>query len=400
MLLERIESLDLIVDLGFTTLLPSQVILGFCLAGSLPAWFGALRDRHMFPLVIVSASILTSLIATMVFAPERAEPVTTATIQTLAVLSLAPLLRDYLRHPEKNARLLKSTKIFFAFNVGLILVSFLFPGATSLWDPGSSGKGGRVFGIIGDQVAWILVIPFIAVVRANRPWAALLIISSLLMTGSIGAFLLLLGEGILLLYRRSQLRIVRVGAFLFVALLIVLGFTLSGARGFGTIGRLLTDSIFEPGGVGYHRALAFENALSSIPDQPLLGFGVGGYSTEMNAAWADYASRNPDESLSIFVSTHNQFLQTAAETGLIGLILFICLVVSLLKLRTKLLAQVSLDPWSEALVRWSTGLLLFNQSAVWIVPGSYLLYFAVVGWGLIYARSGQHRIPATPLVKS
>ncbi|OGS27285.1 MAG: hypothetical protein A2297_00360 [Elusimicrobia bacterium RIFOXYB2_FULL_48_7] len=74
------------------------------------------------------------------------------------------------------------------------------------------------------------------------------------------------------------------------------------------------------------RLLIYESALLMIKDRPLLGAGAGTF--EFN--YSDYLSKvMKNRQYTIFVeevtSAHNEYLQTWTETGILGLIIYLCL---------------------------------------------------------------------------
>jgi len=141
---------------------------------------------------------------------------------------------------------------------------------------------------------------------------------------------------------------------------------------------------------------AFYGASEMIVDRPLMGFGPGNYVIENTPYWTPYEQRWFAERLQYNAHVHNDLLETAVETGVIGgaihLILFLAAIG--LPLIWALRGDGLRRRWgvalsAMALVFFVDGLFGFNLR----VPASGLFVFVL--FGLVDGVSG--RVAAPPL---
>jgi O-antigen ligase len=160
--------------------------------------------------------------------------------------------------------------------------------AVSRWVPA------RVAGVVGTVV-------FVSVVAVTRSWTAIVLLPSLILL----ALALTRARG-----SRTAVAVCGCLAGAVLTATILIG-AWGGGSGGGTVDRIVRSTISED------RVALWHDALTIVAREPFLGVGVGGFATTSDTASADLDLR----------WAHNEFLQTAAEAGLVGFVLLIAVFV-------------------------------------------------------------------------
>lgn len=204
----------------------------------------------------------------------------------------------------------------------------------------------RAQGPIGDpnrygQVLVILVPLALLMLRAEKQrarravaaGAALLILIGIVLTHSRGAFLALVG----LFVFAVILGFVRLRSFLIVTVLLAISVPVVAPNYFqrvqtiaGIQGLFSEESTAQPDRVTLGRLTEMLAALSVFRDHPLLGVGPGQYAPFYSVEY----QRDPEIALRHINKprrAHNLFVEIAAETGLLGLIAFVAIFVTILR---------------------------------------------------------------------
>lgn len=148
----------------------------------------------------------------------------------------------------------------------------------------------RVAGVVGAVVfGWVVVV--------TRSWTAIVLLPGLILLAIT-----------LARTRGSRTAVATCGCLAGVVLTatLLMG-AWGGGTGGGTVDRIVRSTISQD------RVALWNDALTIVAREPFLGVGVGGFAAASQTASADVDLR----------WAHNEFLQTAAEAGLIGFVLLI-----------------------------------------------------------------------------
>jgi len=254
----------------------------------------------------------------------------------------------------------------------------------------------RVFGPFGDSVAFVLAFFLVRALVVRSLWRIVLFAVTLFATASIGAALVLLAAvGFLALdwVRRNSIGDLRVRPLYLLfnlAALVALGI-LAGA---GLWARI-TDSEMFAYSMGL-RLGAFQLGVRVVEAEPLIGAGYNGFSA--------LAGRFQPESFfdtfsyNYIAQVPNQYLQTAADAGVLGLIAlivllwFACRTLRAAAVRAAAVRASPLHLEFHAYWAWCLGLVFGNQSAAWLLPYSLVpvLFFTATGLAIAWLRATRN----------
>ena len=241
----------------------------------------------------------------------------------------------------------------------------------------------RYFGPLGDQVGFVLLYFVFKALMYQKLWEAICFVVGVVLTGTRGALgALLVGLGIMLwqssfVKQRIQLILVLLGICIVLGILLL--FDTGGMRS-----RLLNEELFKMG--INQRLFTISLAFRVFLDNPLLGVGFTGF----KYIALDYgAIEEAVEKLGGFVPNYiatasNQFLQVATDGGVIGLgaFIWIIFVISRSLRRAMENAPINQRPIFAAGYLWLWSLVIGNQTAAWILPGSLISYLLWLLLGL------------------
>lgn len=245
----------------------------------------------------------------------------------------------------------------------------------------------RVFGPFGDSVAFVLAFFLVRALVVRSLWRIVLFAVTLFATASIGAALVLLAAlGFLALdwLRRNSIGDLRVRP-LYLLFNIAAVVTLGIVAGSGLWARITNEEMF-----AYSLGLrlgAFQLGARVFASEPLIGAGYNGFSALAGRfqpeSFFDTFSEN------YIAQVPNQYLQTAADAGVLGLVALIVLL--WLACRTVRAAATRPSPLQaefHAYWAWCLGLVFGNQSAAWLLPYSLVpvLFFTATGLAVAWLR--------------
>jgi O-antigen ligase len=266
---------------------------------------------------------------------------------------------------------------------GSVFLSLLIPGFGENY-LGASGIS-RTFGPIGDSVAYATSL-FACRALVARKWTAFgFHMAALLLTASVAASLTLVVAAMAhvvlpwqnIARRAGGLRRIAVFAF---AMVLVSG--VIGVFGQSLILRLTSPALIDAKVV--HRVATFQLALEIIREHPVTGVGLRGFSDAAAALVPDSLSSGLYTTDQIS-TTQNQLLQTLCDAGALGLASLGLLILAALALLNR--GANSPGPAAEAFRGyqvWLIGMVIANQSGVWLISFSIilLLLFTVLGLAL------------------
>lgn len=232
----------------------------------------------------------------------------------------------------------------------------------------------RYFGLIGDQVGFILLF-FLLWELLKRQWLSALVFGgAIIATGTRSALIAAaVGMGILF-WKALKIPLDRKFWVGLIVSLIVFGTLI--VQDLGSMRSRFIGTAFETG--VKQRWLTMTIAMRVFLDHPLTGVGYTGFRFIAD----EYGARDvfghwfaPN-----FIATAaNQYLQVATDGGIAGLVSFFWLVFVLLK---ELRMAGKSDRFFEAAYLWLLSLLIGNQTAVWLLPGSLISYMLWLMVGL------------------
>lgn len=277
---------------------------------------------------------------------------------------------------------------FAYFNCAIVYLSFFFPDAFEGiaeihgyfgYNPNERPDFIRAFGILGDAAPWLLSFFCIACLQTKRYAPALFFAGTTLLGGSIGASIVM-GIAVFVTLtinqRNSQLaylKVIGAGIALFFAILWVKP---SWVLNNPIASRLLEPQLFKHTS-GAQRLFTYGLALNYIAQNPITGYGYGTFLYNLKNT-LDYRVsffKFKDGALS---NANNQILQTWFETGLAGLAVLIWVVLRVLKKIKRGLVfgarQPDLEEFKKAVLVWLSCFLLFNQTAVYLIPSLFWVF--------------------------
>lgn len=269
-------------------------------------------------------------------------------------------------------------RVFDFLTVGIVLSVLL-----SLWSLyQAESYGSRQFGILGDQVSWLLSAVLIANLAQGKRLLCGLAALALLATGSRGAMIVTIGALILQTFVarerdvRSTINKLSTVAVAVVAVLLSEGLV-----------NVLLERFYLTDITNNDRISTTLFTLSLFQEFPFLGGGLNAHSYFFEA----YGYRPSPYEL-IFPTPVSPFAQVLADGGLLGGVIFsgfvaaICVTsVQVMRWRwLKLVAKGDSDQFRSmcsGLAAWSISFLILNQSASYLLPTSMVgeLSFIILG---------------------
>jgi O-antigen ligase len=255
-----------------------------------------------------------------------------------------------------------------------IFVGILFLGTG--FDVGEV-HGARTFGFVGDQVGFVLVLYVLWHLIARNYLRATFFALAILATGTRGALLAVLGGVVVTAIQRRRLGGHRVRLRTVVGVPIVLAVVLFTTDIGGSRTRLTGRAVGRGSNV-QQRLLTQRIGVEVFMESPLVGVGYTGY--RMRAIEKGAVQRFVRE-LGRYAPVYttnasNQLLQTAVDAGVVGVAALCLLFLELL--RAFRAAAGKADPATGALLHaayfWLLALIVGNQGAAWMLPGSFISY--------------------------
>jgi O-antigen ligase len=230
----------------------------------------------------------------------------------------------------------------------------------------------RAFGPLGDQVGFLLVLPVLMSLVGSRPIMFGIHLGALLLTATRGAVLCVIVGMIayLLLVATGSIRASRKRLRWSVAAVAVGGLVWLSPLSAVLMGRLSDPSL---------RLMAMEMGISAVQDRPLLGSGFNGFGNSRPAVAEDWFT--PAQAENGLSRTMNQYIQTAADGGVVALAFLLLFVLSTSRNALRVIRWRSATPELVALQLWLIAVLAGNQGALWLLSNtsSGFFIFAVAG---------------------
>lgn len=253
--------------------------------------------------------------------------------------------------------------------------AFLYALGGFLHGPGAAGRmsafggGPNVFARI--MVVGLMGLAYFSLVR-RKGWALVatpVLLLALVLSGSRGGFVsLVAAAAVLVLFYRSRIGSGR-GLLILLAALGAMGLLIGGA--FGSVSEYFNqrflNSVFVEGYTSGRDSLR-EQAIEGIKSKPLLGSGLGGFRD-------DYGY------LTGLEHPHNLFLNTTAETGVVGLLFLLLLLWAALR-------GAAASPRRDGPGFGGPGVACFATAFAILVSSQFSGYFLDSRWIWIFALVG------------
>ena len=320
--------------------------------------------------------ILVSTISAFILSPEIATGVVTVNFQLFLIYLIFVDFKTVNISYSGLKKVINTLVYFGILNAILVVYTFFF-GKIGLLGEISAGEITRAFGLMGDQVAWFLSFFGVYSLYSGKKYLYLLFFISVIMGASLGASIILLVATIYYFIKEKAM----MSSFYFkVALSIV----------FLSIAMLSFPSIFDQIGIIQritkgdfantdsqttgHRYNAITHAIDKILEKPFWGYQ--NYSLTMFNEYNLQLSDSEKGNLTYLTTPNNQILAIICDYGLIGLGFFITFIYSIVKIikgtRNKFKIPQELYAFQQSVYVWFLVFLVFNQSATWFLPGSFL----------------------------
>jgi O-antigen ligase len=230
----------------------------------------------------------------------------------------------------------------------------------------------RAFGPLGDNVSFLLVLPILISLVGSRPMMFGVHLGALLLTATRGAALCLVIGLIAYLLMAAAGRIRPTGTRMrwsVVAIAVGCVVWLSPVSAV-LIGRLATPSL---------RPMAWQMGINAVQDNPLLGIGFNGFSNSRPAVAEDWIT--PLQAENGLSRTMNQYIQTAADGGVVALTCLLLFVFYTCRNAIRVIGWRSATPQLVGLQLWLIAVLAGNQGSIWLLSStaSGFVIFAVAG---------------------
>lgn len=273
-------------------------------------------------------------------------------------------------------KLINGLQIFAIINAILVVYTFFFGKIGLLGEVSDGSNITRAFGLMGDQVAWFLSFFALYSLHSEKKYLFTFYVICILMSASLGATIVLVVGAIYYYFKNKKLNPVFYIKASVVAL-ILLTLTVTSSNIFNKVGVLQRiergDFSNTEETTSGHRSKAIVHAVAKIQEKPLLGYQ--NYSLTMFNDYDRYLSKYEKGNLTYLTTPNNQILAIVCDYGIIGFIFFIFFIHSFIK-RAKpknIKLPHNLLAFKNAVYAWLIVFIIFNQSATWFLPGSFLL---------------------------
>jgi hypothetical protein len=239
----------------------------------------------------------------------------------------------------------------------------------------------RAFGPLGDQVAFVVLLPALTSLMARRPLMFGFHAAAMVLTGTRGA-LLCLAIGIAGYLVVGGRRRMKQHLWQIVAVTLV-----AGVVALTPVSAALRQRFLDPS----MRADAAQASIAVIARSPIIGFGFNGLDTNRSAVAEDWLM--PEQAANGLSRSANQYLQTAVDGGLPACLLLILFAGLAIRNAYRVLRWSGATPQLMASQLWLIAILLGNQSSPWLLSDTPTGFFtfAIAGVGAAVAELSVRR---------
>jgi hypothetical protein len=243
----------------------------------------------------------------------------------------------------------------------------------------------RAFGPLGDQVAFVVVLPALISLVAGRPLLFGLHLSALLLTGTRGA-MVCLAVGILVHLLRATRRPSRHGWRLRSTVATAL---VGAVLWLSPVSATLRDRFSSP----TMRTAAFEAGIDVVREHPLLGVGFNGLDANRSAVAEDWTT--PLQAANGLSRASNQYIQTAVDGGVGALLLLLLFVGVSIRNALRVMQWREVTPEVLGTQLWLISMFVGNQGSLWLLSNTVSGFFTFAIAGLAASASVLSRSDRT-----
>lgn len=347
---------------------------GICILAVTPCIgpFMASLPRHPANLTLVllfSALAISTLYALADNPPDDSWLRAKALAATAAWVSIYIVVVSAVRTRDAVLRLTKWIVV-----TGAILSASVYAGAFLHLGEVVIDRAGRMraFGPLGDQVAFVLVLPALVSFVSGRLVLFAIHLGALFLTGTRGAAGCLV-IGILVYFALVLTGRVsaRKGRLASASAAVAVGFILW----LTPVSTVLMERLLEP----TFRTQAFGLGLQVVRENPFLGVGFNGFDKSRSAVFEDWVL--PSQAVNGLSRVSNQYIQTATDGGLPALLLLILFTVCSVRNALYVIGHSRSTPELFGCQLWLISMLIGNQTSLWLLSStaSGFFTFAVAG---------------------
>lgn len=333
--------------------------------------------------------VLISTISSFFLSPEIAPGVVTVNLQIFLIYLIFIDFKSVNIDSIGLQEVIKALVNFAILNAFLVIYTFCFGKIGLSGEILENNEVTRAFGLMGDQVAWFLSFFGVHALYNNKKYHYLLFLTAILMGASLGATIILIISTLIYIIKKSRrgfnpLFYVKIGVVIILCF-IVLFFFPSIFNEIGIISRINQGDFSSiDAQTSGHRVNAIVNALHKISERPFWGYQ--NYSLTMFNKYDHLLSEFEKGNLTYLTTPNNQLLAIICDYGFIGFGFFVFFIFSLLKIVRKktIINSKKLYAFKQSSYIWMMVFLIFNQSATWFLPGSFLWVLICIILGISY----------------
>ncbi|MDI6854149.1 MAG: O-antigen ligase family protein [Deltaproteobacteria bacterium] len=347
-------------------------------------------------LYFISSLLVAIMIAYYNFGEKLFIPEIISYLRLLSQILVLFLTTESLKTAEDISIGSKSIDCIGYIIAGLIYLNIgLFRMGITIGEVQNSAQIVRYFGLIGDSTGFLLLFFIIRQILFKNIIGIVYFVGALFATGTRGCVVALLISLLLIaMYNYETIlnkRTLLISIFTLLLSMFIFYFTdLGGMRT-----RFIETALWDSG--SKQRLLTMKLGVQIFADNPVVGVGYTGFRfiAEKYEAEGKFRMGKGDFTKNYTATVSNQFLQVAADGGLLALFSFLWLMrIALLTLKSaKDHACADQKEFFEAGYLWLLTLLIGAQTACWMLPSSLISYllWVILGSALASIKSA---IPA------
>jgi hypothetical protein len=310
----------------------------------------------------------------------------------LQLIITLQIINYYLKYPLTSAEKALARRFLYFFGLILLFTTIISKFGIydfNLIDKPSSSE--RAFGLLGDQEAWIFTIYAAVFLFKRNYFFFVFFLFGIFINASIGPFIILLIFTLYFFFHIFNYRYAFIYFTVFIAITAVL--LIIDWDNLPILGRLNNyEEMITSGPIG-HRLAALSSAQEHVGDHFVLGWG--NYSIYVQKEYEGLLKESEMGALTFLASSNNQIIDMFLHFGLLGvivLILFFWRIYKFLKKQSKINVD---DGLYTGIFVWFVVFILFNQSAVWFIPGGFVFLIFTL---LLSTFDSKNVIKSIPLI--
>jgi hypothetical protein len=332
--------------------------------------FGANKSARIFWLYIIFSTLSSFFLS-----PDIASKVVTVNLQLFLVYLLFIDFKSVRIDTVGLKKVINGLVYFAIINTLLVYYTFFFGQFRLLGEVTDKVDITRAFGLMGDQLPWVLSFFALHALYSKKTSLFLFFTIGILMSASVGATIVLSMSSLIYVIKEKRLKksfYLKAG-FSIVLFIILVLFSPSLFNKIGILQRYNQGDFAGKDAITTgHRLNAISTAIANIAEKPILGYQ--NYSSTMFNKHDRLLSDFEKGDLTYLTTPNNQLLAVICDYGFVGFVLFVFFIYGLITIVKKkcLALPTFLDAFKKSAYLWLIVFILFNQSATWFLPGSFL----------------------------